>query len=140
VPGPQPLSDRERARRRRLLSGIDKLASRPVIALVVISADACWIVVSIALGFPNLGERIFQTLVAALTLAMVFVIQHTQARQQAATQRKLDEILRALPGADNSLLTLEHASEHELRAAGHSHLGIRQAAVDEQAAARMDAQ
>ena len=39
-----------------------------------------------------------------------FCIQHTQAREQAATQRKLDEILQALPGADNSLLMLEHAS------------------------------
>jgi low affinity Fe/Cu permease len=71
-------------------------------------------------------------LVAALTLAMVFVIQHTQARQQAATQRKLDEILQALPGADNSLLALEHASDDELRAAGESHREIRQAALDEQ--------
>src|ERR1017187_991245 len=31
-------------------------------------------------------------------LAMVFVIQHTRARRQAATQRKLDEILQAMPG------------------------------------------
>jgi low affinity Fe/Cu permease len=68
--------------------------------------------------------------VAALTLAMVFVIQHTQARQQRATQRKLDEILRALPDADNSLLTLEHASDDELRAAAAQHQAIRRAAVD----------
>jgi low affinity Fe/Cu permease len=71
-------------------------------------------------------------LVAALTLAMVFVIQHTQAREQAATQRKLDEILQALPGADNALLSLEHASDDELRASGHQHREIRQAALDEQ--------
>ena len=65
-------------------------------------------------GFPARWETIFQTLVAALTLTMVFVIQHTQARHQRATQRKLDEILLAMPGADNSLLTLEHASDEEL--------------------------
>ena len=105
-------------------------------ALIVISADAIWVVVSFAVRFPSLGERIFQTLVAALTLAMVFVIQHTQAREQAATQRKLDEILQALPGADNAFLTLEHASEDELRAAGHTHRGIRQAALDEQTGVR----
>jgi low affinity Fe/Cu permease len=29
---------------------------------------------------------------------MVFVIQHTQACHQRATQRKLDEILQAMPG------------------------------------------
>ena len=56
---------------------------------------AVWVLVSLADGFPGRWETVFQTLVAALTLtlAMVFVIQHTQARQQAATQRKLDEIL-----------------------------------------------
>ena len=74
----------------------------------------------------------FQTLVAALTLTMVFVIQHTQARQQAATRRKLDEILQAMPGADNSLLTLEHASDDELWATGDLHRGIRQAALGDQ--------
>ena len=42
---------------------------------------------------------IFQTLVAALTLAMVFVIQHTQACQEAVTQHNLDEILQMLPAA-----------------------------------------
>jgi len=36
----------------------------------------------------------FEALAAAVTLVMVFALQHTQARQQAALQRKLDEILR----------------------------------------------
>jgi low affinity Fe/Cu permease len=62
---------------------------------------------------------------------MVFVIQHTQARHQAATQRKLDEILRVLPGADNSLLALEHASDDELRAVHRQHQQIRQTALHE---------
>jgi low affinity Fe/Cu permease len=114
---------------------VDRWASNPLAALIVIAADLAWLVLSIVTGFPGLGERVFQTLVAALTLAMVFVIQHTQAREQAATQRKLDEILQALPGADNSLLTLEHASEDELRATHDSHHEIRQAAVEEQSGA-----
>jgi low affinity Fe/Cu permease len=59
---------------------------------------------------------------------MVFVIQHTQARQQAATQRKLDEILHALPGADNALVRLEHGSDDELRAAADSRRQVREAA------------
>jgi len=104
-----------------------------VASVLVISGAGAWILVSIAAGFPTRWESIFQTLVAALTLVMVFVIQHTQARQQRATQRKLDEILRALPGTDNSLLTLEHASDDELRAAGHQHREIRQAALDDRA-------
>jgi len=39
----------------------------------------------------------FEALAAAVTLVMVFALQHTQMRQQAAVQRKLDEILRVLP-------------------------------------------
>jgi low affinity Fe/Cu permease len=132
---PEPPVDRERSPLRRLLSRVDRWASRPLTALVVITADLAWVLLSIVLGFPGPGERIFQTLVAALTLAMVFVIQHTQAREQAATQRKLDEILQALPGADNSLLMLEHASDDELRSTGDSHLEIREAALDEQSGA-----
>jgi len=82
-------------------------------------------------GFPERWEVIFQTLVAALTLVMVFVIQHTQARHQQATQRKLDEILQAMPGADNALLTLEHASDDELRGAGRQHRQVRRASLDD---------
>jgi low affinity Fe/Cu permease len=44
-----------------------------------------WLVVSAAVGFPGRWETVFQTLVAGLTLAMVFVIQHTQARCCRAT-------------------------------------------------------
>jgi low affinity Fe/Cu permease len=127
---PEPSVDREPSPLRRLLSWVDQRASHPLTALIVIAVDVAWVLASIALGFPGLGERVFQTLVAALTLAMVFVIQHTQAREQAATQRKLDEIMQALPGADNSLLMLEHASHDELQATRDSHHEIRQAAVD----------
>jgi low affinity Fe/Cu permease len=108
---------------------MDELASRPLAVLLVVGVAVVWTGVSIAVGFPARWETVFQTLVAALTLSMVFVIQHTQARHQRATQRKLDEILLALPGTDNSLVTLEHASDAELHATGHQHRQVRQAAL-----------
>lgn len=69
----------------RWLSRVDRYASSPLASALVIGAAATWIVVSIAAGIPARWEIIFQTLVAALTLVMVFVIQHTQARHQRAT-------------------------------------------------------
>ena len=99
--------------------------------LLATSNSRTWLIVSIVAGFPARWETIFETVVAALTLAMVFVIQHTQARHQRATQRKLDEILLAIPGTDNALLTLEHASEDELHATGSQHRSIRQAALED---------
>jgi low affinity Fe/Cu permease len=78
-----------------------------VVGALLISA----IVVGVILRFPDTWVVAFQSTTPAVTLAMVFVIQHTQSREQAATQRKLDEFLRALPEARTGLIMLEEASE-----------------------------
>lgn len=119
-----------------VLSTADRYASRPAVAVFVVTAVVAWLIVSVVAGFPARWETIFQTAVSAVTLAMLFVIQHTQARHQRATQRKLDEILLAMPGTDNALVTLEHASDDELHSVGHQHLSLRQAALDDEAASR----
>ena len=49
----------------------------------------------------------FEGAAAGITLVMVFVLQHTQTSQQLALQRKLDELLRALPGTDERLIKVE---------------------------------
>jgi low affinity Fe/Cu permease len=131
APEPAPITGEGRSRRSRLLWAVDRWAGQPVMALGVLAAGAVWILLSVIFDFPGRWEQIFQALVAAITVTMVFVIQHTQARHQAATQRKLDEILRVLPDADNSLLTLEHASDSELRATRRQHRQLREAALDQ---------
>lgn len=120
-----------RPRMSRLLTGLDRVASYPLLAVLFVAADAAWIVTSVVLRFPADLEVIFQTLVEGLTIAMIFVIQHTQSRLQAATQRKLDEILKALPGANNAVLSIENANDDELRNVGVSHNAIRQKAIDD---------
>jgi low affinity Fe/Cu permease len=45
---------------------------------------------------------------------MVFVIQNSQNRDGLAAQIKLDEIIRALTGAKNSMIDLECLSDQEL--------------------------
>ncbi len=115
----------------RVLHALDQWAAGPTLALSVVTADMMWVFYSAVIGFPARLETIFQTLVAATTLAMVFVIQHTQTREQVATQCKLDEILRALPEADNSLITLEEAPDDELKAATAAHRDARRDAHHE---------
>jgi low affinity Fe/Cu permease len=51
----------------------------------VVAAVVLWVLVSAVFGFPAKLESVFQTLASATTLAMVFVIQHTESRAQAAT-------------------------------------------------------
>src|SRR5450756_1785470 len=66
----------------RVLHALDRWAARPTLALGVVTADVVWVLYSVAFGFPARLETTFQTLAVATTLAMVFVIQHTQARAQ----------------------------------------------------------
>jgi low affinity Fe/Cu permease len=101
-----------------------------LVVVVVVAADIVWVVYSTVVGFPSRLETIFQTMVGALTLALVFVIQHTQAREQLVTQCKLDELLRALPHADNALIAFEEASDDELASPHHSRRRLRAAAID----------
>jgi low affinity Fe/Cu permease len=117
----------------RILHAFDAVASTSWFALMVVTLDLLWVLFSLQFEFPARLERIFQTVVAAFTLAMVFVIQHTQARQEAATQRKLDEILSSLPGSDKSLISIERAPDEELRAVTRKHTDARADARSEDA-------
>jgi low affinity Fe/Cu permease len=93
----------------RALYRIEHYTSLPAVALAIVISVIGFIVVGAFLGFPTGWATTFQVSVAAITLVMVFAIQHTQSREQAATQRKLDELIRALPGANESLMMLEEA-------------------------------
>ena len=75
----------------------------------------CWIVVGWRSGFPDWWQIALYSATALTTFVMVFVIQHTQSRQVAALQRKLDELIRSSRQADNALIAVEHAPAAELQ-------------------------
>ena len=108
----------------RLLYRVDHYSSLPVVAVSAGAALICAFVVGMVLGFPNGWVVAFESGTSAVTLAMVFVIQHTQSREQAATQRKARRIAAALPGAREWPMMLEEASEETMKAVeeGQRHL------------------
>jgi low affinity Fe/Cu permease len=81
-------------------------------------------------GFLGGWRRSFRPSSGAITLALVFVIQHTQAREQVVTRGKHEEILRALPQADNTLVGLEEATDDELAVVHSDHRELRAVALD----------
>ena len=93
----------------RILYKIEHYTVLPAVALVV-TATVLSLVVAIAiLKFPTNWVAAFELSASSATLIMVFAIQHTQGREQAATQRKLDELIRASPHANEALMMLEEA-------------------------------
>lgn len=92
-------------------------------------ASLAFLVVALLAPRANPWLTAYGAVSAAITLVMVFALQHTQTLQQAAVQRKLDEILRVLPGADSRLMHVETASVSELDALGERHNQVREDAL-----------
>ena len=115
----------------RLLYWIEHYSSLPSVALVITAAMICLVAAGAVLGFPSGWVAAFEVSVSAVTLVMVVAIQHTQGREQAATQRKLDELIRALPGADESLMMLEEAPQAVMLDVEEEQRDLRSASSDD---------
>ena len=98
----------------RILHWIGEGTSRASTAGLAMLLVLAFGVVLIVMRFPTNWESTFSVVASAITLVMVFVIQHTQSRQQIATQLKLDELIRAAPRADDLLIHVDSADDEEL--------------------------
>ena len=80
---------------------------------VAISLLVCDVVLA-TVGFPATWQMLFSTVSNTVVVVLLFALKHTQGRQQTALQLELDEIIRALPAADDHLVQIERAEESEL--------------------------
>jgi low affinity Fe/Cu permease len=82
-------------------------------AAAVAGIVVAWLAVYAVTDFPNWMATALQVSAAAVTLVMLFVLQHTQSRIEKATQLKLDELIRA-SDADDAVAEIEDAKGDEL--------------------------
>ena len=98
----------------QVLHWVGEITSRASTAALVAAVMLVFIVILGIEGFPGNWEVGFATVSSTITLVMLFVIQHTQSRQQIALQLKLDELIRSSPQADDLLVKIEKAEDDEL--------------------------
>src|SRR5437016_54343 len=73
-----------------------------------------WLAAGWASGFPRSWELVVTVGVPLVTLVLLIVVQHTQNHDDGAIQLKLDEVIRVLEQASNSMIRVEEGSRDDL--------------------------
>jgi len=111
-----------RTRFSRVVHELDRLLAHSAVAGIAFGFIAAFTIALAIAGFPQSWEVTFSTAATAITLVMVFVVHHTQRREQAETQLKIDELIRALPQADDHFVRIDAATDEEVEELEQRHI------------------
>jgi low affinity Fe/Cu permease len=105
-------------------------AGHPATFALAILTIVAWGISGPIFGFSDTWQLVINTGTTIVTFLMVFLIQNTQNRESKAVQLKLDEIIRSLAGAHNTLINLEELDEKELDSMHKRYLALAERARD----------
>ena len=82
--------------------------------ICALSVILIWLITGPIFRFSDTWQLVINTGTTIVTFLMVFLIQRAQNKDTLAVQLKLNEIVAALEGASNRLISAEDLSEPEL--------------------------
>ena len=98
----------------RIASAIAFFAGQPLAFVLALGLMIVWAATGPVFHYSDTWQLVVNTATTIVTFLMVFLIQNSQNRDAAAMQAKLDELIRALDGARNRFIGIEHLSDHEI--------------------------
>jgi len=104
----------------RLAQAVASWAGRPVAFALALTTIVLWLVSGPVFDWSDTWQLVINTGTTIITFLMVFLIQNAQNRDASAIQSKLDELIRALDGARNEFIGIEHRTQGELERIRHS--------------------
>jgi low affinity Fe/Cu permease len=96
--------------------------------IAICAITLVWLVTGPIFHWSDTWQLVINTVTNIVSMLMVFLIQNTQNRESSALQLKVDELLRAVRGAQNAFIDLEDLSDDEL-----NRLKVRYSAIAERA-------
>src|SRR5262245_41890286 len=91
-------------------------AGHPITFSMAVLIILAWGITGPLFGFSDTWQLVINTTTTIITFLMVFLLQNSQNRDTAAMQLKLDELVRAIKAAQNTVLNLEDLDDDELEA------------------------
>jgi low affinity Fe/Cu permease len=101
-----------------------KASGHPWSFMLAVGVVLAWAVSGPLFHYSDTWQLVINTGTTVVTFLMVFLIQNTQNRDSTAMHLKLDEVIRALDGAEDSLLNLEELEDKELEAIHKRYLAL----------------
>jgi low affinity Fe/Cu permease len=99
---------------RRLAHSVSTAAGSPWASLGAFTSVLVWLGSGPWFGYSDHWQLIINTGTTIVTFLMVFLIQNAQNRDARAIHLKLDELIRGVKGARNTLMNLENCTDEEL--------------------------
>ncbi len=93
---------------------VARASGRPITFAIAAGVIVVWAACGPLYGYSDTWQLVINTGTTIVTFLMVFLIQNTQNRDTEALQIKLDELIRAIDAANNTLLDLEEMDDKEL--------------------------
>ncbi|HWL15138.1 MAG TPA: low affinity iron permease family protein [Opitutus sp.] len=93
---------------------IAQATGRPITFALAAGTILVWAASGPAFHFSDTWQLVINTGTTIVTFLMVFLIQNTQNRDSQAIHVKLDELIRAMKGAKNTLLDLDNLTDEQL--------------------------
>jgi low affinity Fe/Cu permease len=82
--------------------------------MAVCALTLLWLASGPIFRWSDTWQLVINTLSNIVAMRMLFLIQNTQNRESSALQLKVDELLRAVRGAQNAFINLEALTEEDL--------------------------
>lgn len=95
----------------QMANGTANLIGQPHTFIANVIVILIWAAAGPVFQFSDTWQLVVNTGTTVFTYLMLFLLQHTQNRDGRAIQAKLDEIIRALPAADDKLRGIEKAPD-----------------------------
>lgn len=94
-------------------SRVTKVAGSVYAFIIAILVIIIWALSGPIFNYSDTWQLVINTGTTIITFLMVFIIQHSQNKDQIALQLKLDELINSSAG-NNKLISVEDLSEEEL--------------------------